>query len=101
MAVIEVVTAFYIEVPAAAIVFAALFLVIAWFARRSPRAWPIIVLALMFVIEVVFVPTYERNGAADWIVQMAALLVSLVGLVGAAVWLAQRRRARDAPRTAG
>ena len=46
---------------------------------------------MLFLVEVAFVPTYEREGAADWIVQIAALVVGLTGLLAAVMWFLQRR----------
>ena len=94
MAAVEALSAFSIDVPAAAIAFALLFLLCAWWLRRRPGVWPVAALAVLFLIEVVFVPTYDRATAFDWIVQMAAVVVGLVGLAACAAWVVLRPRAR-------
>lgn len=96
MAAIEVVTAFYIEVPAAAVVFAVLFAAGAAWLLWTSGVWAVGVLALLFAIEIVFLPTYERDTTIDWGVQLAALAASVVGIAAAFAWLLQRRRARSA-----
>ncbi len=92
MAVIEVITAFYIEVPVAAVVFAALFLVGWWWLGRGSRIGAPVMLAVMFLIELAGLPTYERKTTADWVVQMTAGVVSALGLVAAVAEIVRSRR---------
>jgi hypothetical protein len=96
MATVEVLTAFYIEEPVAAIVFAALFLGAWWWLRRATSPAPLVVLAILFAIEIAFVPTYERDTTSDWVVQLPALGVSVVGLVAVALALLRGRSRRSA-----
>ena len=91
MAMVEIASAFVIDVPAAAIVFAVLFVAGWWWLRRSDSIWPAALLAVLFVIEVVFVPTYERDSAAEWVVQVAALVVGVIGLAALVAWFLRRR----------
>jgi hypothetical protein len=79
-AVLEVVSAFFIEAPVVAIVFAALFVVGALVLRRSTM-WGAIVLGVLFLIELLGLPFYPREDADDWIIQAFALVLSLAGLV--------------------
>jgi len=89
----EVVSAFFIEFPAAAIVFAALFL-IGWFLLRRGGLSGVILVGVLCVIELAGLPFYEREDADDWIAQGAALALGVVGLVAAAGALWRRPAAR-------
>ncbi len=94
MAVLEVMDAPTLDEPAIALVFAALFLLGAWLSRRGGRAGPLLLVALS-VIEVVFLPTYQRNNTFDWTIQAAVGAASGVCLVAAAlVLLGQSIRGR-------
>lgn len=96
MAVLEIIDAPTIDAPLIAIVFAVLFLAGAWLTRRG-GAGGLIMLAVLSVIELVFLPTYERNNAFDWTVQAAVGLASLACLVGSAAALAESRRTSRTP----
>jgi hypothetical protein len=89
----EAVSAFFIEFPAAAIVFAALFIV-GWFLLRRGGLWGVILVGVLCVIELAGLPFYEREDADDWIVQGVALALGVVGLVAAAGALWRRPAAR-------
>lgn len=91
----EVISAFFIEVPLAAIVVAALFLVGWSWLRRGATVGPVILLGLLCLVELSFFPTYEREDADDWILQIAFLILGAVGVVAAAalLWRHFRRSA--------
>ena len=93
MAALEVLTAFYIEVPVAAIVFALIFLGFWWWLRQGGGIAPVIALGILFAVELVFVPFYERNSASDWIVHLLVAAVGVVGLVAAFFASVRRPRA--------
>ncbi len=93
----EIVSAFFIEVPVAAIVFAALFFV-AWLWLRRGGRGPIILLAVLFAIELLGLPFYQREDADDWILQIVFALLGILGLVAALALLWDRRR-RERSRT--
>lgn len=91
MGLLEALMLFVIEVPAAALVFAVLFLAgAAWFVRRQAVA-AAIGLALLFAVELLGVPFYERAGLGDWLVQLTAAALSAVGLAAAVAVVARRR----------
>jgi hypothetical protein len=86
----EVVSAFFIEFPAAAIVFAALFLVGWWWLRRGGIG-PVVLLLVLCAIEAIGFLFYEREDADDWILQIAFLVLGVVGVVSAVAVLLGRR----------
>lgn len=91
MAAGEVVTAFFIEVPVAALVMAVLFLATwALLRRRGLAGW--VVLGVLCLVELSLLPTYEQQDAADWIIQGTFLLLSAAGLVLVATEVLARRR---------
>lgn len=89
-AALEVVSAFFIEFPIAAVVFAALFVLGWWILRRFGTAG-VIFIGLLFIIELVGLPFYEREDADDWILQVLALVVGVLGVVAAIGALHQRK----------
>jgi hypothetical protein len=91
----EVISAFVIEFPIAAIVFAVLF-ALAWLWLRRGGIAPVIALAVLFAIELAGLPFYERKDAYDWVVQVAFLLIGVVGLVGAVAVIRGERGSRAA-----
>lgn len=94
MMALEVIDAFAIDVPAAALVFAVLFGAGAlWFHRRRGIA-AVILLTLLFAVEVVGIPFYDRTGVSDWLMQLAAGAVSATGLAAAVAVLVRRERRR-------
>jgi len=92
-AALEVVSAFFIEFPVAAIVFAALF-VLGWFLLRRAGVAGVILVGLLSLIELLGLPFYEREDADDWIVQALALVLSVIGVV-VAIGALRRRKAPD------
>jgi hypothetical protein len=91
MAAGEVVTAFFIEVPVAAIVMAALF-VVAWALLHRDRLAGWVMLGVLSAVELAFLPTYAREDAGDWVTQGLFLVLSAVGLALVAAELRGRRR---------
>ena len=91
----EVISAFFIEVPLAAIVVAALFLAGWLWLRRGATLGPVILLGLLCLVELSFFPTYEREDADDWILQIAFLILGAAGVFAAAalLWRHFRRSA--------
>jgi hypothetical protein len=80
MAACELATAFFIEVPAAAVAFAALFGVAWALLRRGARGgWAL--LGLLSAVELAFLPAYEREDLAHWISQGAFLVLSIAALL--------------------
>lgn len=94
---LEIVSAFFIEFPAAALVFGALFL-IGWFLVRRGGMAGVIFVGVLCVVELIGLPFYAREDADDWIIQALVLVLSLTGIVAAILALRQRDEA-DAGRT--
>jgi hypothetical protein len=88
-AALEVVTAFFIEEPIVAIVFAALFL-LAWLVLRRGGTAGVIIILVLCVIELIGLPFYERDDTDDWIVQILALILGILGLIAGIATLRQR-----------
>lgn len=77
--------------PPAAILGVA-FIALAAFARTG-RAWPVIGLAILFALELAFVPFLSHDSLAEWVTQGGFAFVSLFGIVAAVGVLVARRRA--------
>jgi hypothetical protein len=90
----ELISAFFIEFPAAAIVFAVLF-ALAWLWLRRGGITPVVVLALLLAIELAGLPFYERSDVDDWIVQAAFFVIGVAGLVAAAAVIREHLRTRS------
>jgi hypothetical protein len=78
--------------PAAAVLFAAMFLVGVFLLRRGDSLGPILI-GLFSVLEVVFIPAYERADRVDWSVQVAFGVLGVLGAVAAGATLLAERRA--------
>lgn len=91
MALLEVVSAPTIDAPAVALVFAGTFLIGAWWATRS-AVHGLALLALLSTIEVVFIPTYERNNGFDWTIQLLVAAASITCLVSSVAAIREGRR---------
>ena len=89
----ELALATIIEVPAAALTFAALFLLAALWIQRRPGIVPAVVVGLAFLLELVGLPMYERTSPEDWVVQIGFGALSLVGLLAAVGMVIEHRRA--------
>jgi hypothetical protein len=83
----------------AAAVFSALFLAAAWWTRRGGIGGPILI-AILCVFELQSYPTWDRDGATDWITQTAFAVGAAVCLIVALAVLkrsfAERRQAKRA-----
>jgi hypothetical protein len=94
MTALEVVNAPMLEFWPAAVVFAAMFAgFTVWFVRRGTRP-PVVVLAGLFLMELVFLPGFARVTALDWLMQGLTFVLCAVGLVAAVGTLAASRRSR-------
>jgi hypothetical protein len=93
--VVEVVSAFFIEVPVAALVFAALFL-IGWLLLRRGGLFGVLLVGVLLVIELAGLPFYERKDTDGWILQGVAFVLGVVGIVAAVGALWRRPRALSA-----
>ena len=92
----EVVSAFFIEAPVAALVFAGLFLVGWWWLKRGGIA-AVVLLFILSALEIAGLAFYEREDADDWILQALFAVLGLIGVVSAGVLLWQHfGRARTA-----
>jgi hypothetical protein len=73
-------------------VFAAAFLLLAWFVRAG-SLWPVIALLVLFALEIAFVPMFTRESWIDWAEQAGFVAISLVGLIAGIAVVAGRKRA--------
>ena len=72
--------------------FAVMFAALTWrFARRGSTP-AVVLLAVPFLVELVFPPGYERTTALDWIMPGATLVPSTVELVAALGTVVTMRR---------
>ena len=99
MAVTEVIVSSGTEVPWGGFVFAALFaggafLIFRGIALRTG----LILVAVLCAVELVFIPFYARETAADWILEGVTLIFSAVGLVAAVASIFRGRRSTLAHR---
>jgi hypothetical protein len=78
----EVISAFFIEVPVAALVVAALFLV-GWFLLRRGGIAGVVLIGLLCLIELLGLAFYEREDADDWVLQILFFGLGAVGVVAA------------------
>ena len=96
----ELATATFIEVPAAAASFGALYLAgCLWLIRSRGIGGPIL-LALANLVELAGEPFYQRKTTGDWLFQLGFGAFCLVGLAAALLVIAQRRRPTLASPTA-
>lgn len=91
----EVAQIFMIAAPVMAAIFALLFLGAAWMAR-SQRMTGVIVIGVLAVLELLFLPSYERKTTSDWIVQAAFGVASALAAVSSATVLIRQRRSHSA-----
>jgi hypothetical protein len=87
-----------------AVVFAAMFGGLTWWFTRRGTMLPAVLLAVLFAIELAFLPMYDRTTLLLWIMQGVTLVFSTLGLIAAIGTLvplvrARRRPALDAPST--
>lgn len=92
MGAVEIVAAF-VEAPYA-LVLAAVFVVLAlWFWRRN-SALAAALLAVWFLLELLYLGDYDWDDAVDRLMIVATVGVSGIGLLAALGWLLQLRRRR-------
>jgi hypothetical protein len=76
------------------VAFALLYIAGAFFAGRN--SWiGLVLLAVFFTMDFVFVPFYERSSIGDWVFQGSYALFNLVGLIATVIVLVKRRRGRS------
>jgi hypothetical protein len=74
--------------------FALLYIAGAFFACRN--SWiGLVLLAVLFTADFVFVPFYERSSIGDWVFQGSYALFNMVGLIATVIVLAKRHRTRS------
>lgn len=91
----EVAQIFMIAAPAMAGIFALLFFGGAFLARTK-RMTGVVVIGVLALLELLFLPVYDRKTASDWVVQGVFAVVSLIAAVAAAMVLIRQRRSRSA-----
>jgi hypothetical protein len=79
-----------------AVIFGGLFLVATWLLRSGRVTAGAVFAGILCLFEIIEYPSWHRHGALDWTYQTAYTIVSLAGLMGVIVVLAERRRQRVA-----
>jgi hypothetical protein len=79
-----------------AVLFGALFLLATWLLRSGRIAAGAIFAGILCLFEIIEYPSWHKHGTLDWTYQTAYVLLSLVGLMGVIVVLAERSRRRAA-----
>jgi hypothetical protein len=82
--------------PPAAVVFGVFFVIAAWLLRSGRVTAGAVFAGLLFLVEVISYPGWQKHGALDWTYDSVFALVSLAGLVAAIIVLAARLRRRAA-----
>ena len=59
---------------------------------RRPRTGALVLLAVLSVIELVFLPTYSRDEWFDWAIHVAVAVASAACLLGCVVAFRESRR---------
>ena len=90
----ETTDAFFVDEPAGALVFAALFVGAALWAWRRPIGG-VVAVGVLCLLELAGLPFYARETATDWIVQVFSTALAAVGAVAAFVELRRWRTARS------
>lgn len=83
--VFEFVNAFFLEVPALAVVFGVLYVFGAVWLVRAGGLGACVLIGLLNVVELAFMPAYTWNTASDVVVQGSFAVVAAVGLVASVV----------------
>jgi hypothetical protein len=76
------------------VLFGGLFLVASWLLRSGRVTAGAIFAGILCLFEIIEYPSWHRHGALEWTYQTAYAIVSLAGLMGVIVVLAERRRQR-------
>jgi uncharacterized membrane protein YfcA len=77
-------------------VFGGLFLLATWLLRSGRITAGAIFAGILCLVEIIEYPSWHKHGTLDWTYQSAYALLSLAGLMGVIVVLAERRRQRVA-----
>ena len=93
----EAIDSFFIGWGAiASVSFALLFFLGVWLTRRDRLAGPVLI-GVMCVLELAVFPGLKRTTTVDWVVQIAFVVVSAIGVVLAAAAVIERRRRPTTP----
>ncbi len=87
----EVIDAFFIDFPLAAIVTAALFFLGVVLTLRG-RLAGVVIIGILCLLEAVAVPFYPRETTTDWLTQIPFGVLGVIGVVAAGGALVTRRR---------
>jgi hypothetical protein len=97
MGVVEIVAAF--SEALGALVLAAAFLLAALWLWRRPGAWPVAVLGVLFLLEIVYLAEYDWGVTGERAMIIVTLAVAGIGFLAAIAWFVQRRRTSTAAST--
>lgn len=92
--VFEFVNAFFLEVPALAVVFGVLYVLGAIWLVRKGGLGACVLIGFLNLVELAFMPAYTWNTTSDLVVQGSFALVAAVGLVASATVGRERLRLR-------
>ena len=79
-----------------AVLFGGLFLLATWLLRSGRVAAGAIFAGILCLFEIIEYPSWHKHGTLEWTYQTVFAILSLAGLMGAIVVLAERRRQRVA-----
>ena len=83
--VFEFVSSFFLEVPAAGVLFGVLYVVGAVWLARTRGIGACVLLGVLNLVELAFMPAYTWNTTSDVVVQGSFAIVAAVGLIACAV----------------
>lgn len=79
-----------------AVLFGGLFLVATWLLRSGRVTAGAVFAGILCLFEIIEYPSWHKHGVLDWTYQTVYAVLSLAGLMGVIVVLAERRRHRVA-----
>ena len=82
--------------PPAAVVFGMFFLIAVWLLHSGRVTAGAVFAGLLFLVEVISYPSWQKHGALDWAYDSVFAVIALAGLITAIVVLAARLRRRAA-----